>query len=263
MLIECIFRYLQTHISLLLPCLQDGDEVCVKTLIVFGADVNMEGRNHFTPLDLAIDQGNVPDIEDLLISVQAKGSAQLIQRSQSQVMGYHVPIRMQRQQRPPAINKTTTNDRLIDFVNRKSMLKLCRELEANINQRLSFSASIGGDEENTVLIMQQREVALFNKTLRKSSLYSAAIEIEEGSRVLCLDGGGIKGLIQIEVLMQIEARMKRKITELFDWIVGTSTGGIIALTLVYGTSVYTIYFSNYTTVLDILLTTNCRWKVFE
>ena len=26
----------------------------------------------------------------------------------------------------------------------------------------------------------------------------------------------------------------RKITELFDWIVGTSTGGILALGLVYG-----------------------------
>ena len=194
----------------------------------------MEGRNHFTPLDLAIHHGNVPGIEDLLINVQAKGSAQLIQRSESQVMGHHLHIKLQRKPRPVVTSRTTTKDRLLDFVNRKSMLKLCRELEANVNQRLSFSASIGGDEENTILIMQQREIALFNKTLRKSSLYSAAIEIEEGSRVLCLDGGGIKGLIQIEVLMQIEARMKRKITELFDWIVGTSTGGIIALTLVYG-----------------------------
>ena len=82
--------------------------------------------------------------------------------------------------------------------------------------------------------MQQREVALFNKTLRKSMLYPAAFEIDTGSRVLCLDGGGVKGLIQIEILMQIEQKMKRKITELFDWIVGTSTGGIIALALVYG-----------------------------
>ena len=55
-----------------------------------------------------------------------------------------------------------------------------------------------------------------------------------GERILCLDGGGIKGLIQIEVLLQLERLTGRRITELFDWIVGTSTGGIIALAMVYG-----------------------------
>ena len=55
-----------------------------------------------------------------------------------------------------------------------------------------------------------------------------------GSRILCLDGGGMKGLVQAEVLAQIEAVTGRKITELFDWIIGTSIGGIIALGLVYG-----------------------------
>lgn len=59
--------------------------------------------------------------------------------------------------------------------------------------------------------------------------------IHDGQRILCLDGGGLKGLILIEVLIYIERQAGRKITELFDWIVGTSTGGIIALALVYGT----------------------------
>ena len=55
-----------------------------------------------------------------------------------------------------------------------------------------------------------------------------------GNHVLFLDGGGIRGLVQIEVLMELECRTGRKITELFDWIIGTSTGGIVALGLVYG-----------------------------
>ena len=207
--------------------------MCAKALVVFGADVNVEGRNCFTPMDLAIDNGTIPNIEDMLINLRAKSSNQLIKRVDSQVIQHHIHRKI-RHKSPAQGVRTTTNDRLVDFVNRKNMLRLCRELEANINQRLSFSASIGGDDDNTVLVMQQREVALFNKTLRKSGIYSAAIEFEEGSRVLCLDGGGIKGLIQIEVLIQIEEKTKRKITELFDWIVGTSTGGIIALALVYG-----------------------------
>ncbi len=49
-----------------------------------------------------------------------------------------------------------------------------------------------------------------------------------------LDSGGMRGLIQIEILQQLEQRTGRKVTELFDWIVGTSTGGIVALALVYG-----------------------------
>ncbi len=58
--------------------------------------------------------------------------------------------------------------------------------------------------------------------------------VRPGSRVLFLDGGGVRGLVIIETLMEIEKRTGEKITDLFDWIVGTSTGGIVALGLVYG-----------------------------
>ena len=54
-----------------------------------------------------------------------------------------------------------------------------------------------------------------------------------GDRVLCLDGGGIKGLILIELLSCIEEVTGKKIIDLFDWFVGTSTGAILALALVY------------------------------
>ena len=54
----------------------------------------------------------------------------------------------------------------------------------------------------------------------------------KGDWVLCLDGGGIKGLILIDMLITTE-RKGNKITELFDCIIGTSTGGILALVMVY------------------------------
>ena len=52
--------------------------------------------------------------------------------------------------------------------------------------------------------------------------------------VLCLDGGGIRGFVLIYLLKEIEKTSGKKITDLFDWIVGTSTGGIIAMALAKG-----------------------------
>ena len=52
-----------------------------------------------------------------------------------------------------------------------------------------------------------------------------------------MDGGGIKGLVLIDMLSTIEKITGRRIVDLFDWIIGTSTGGILALALVYGKAI--------------------------
>ncbi|KAH6886245.1 hypothetical protein B0T10DRAFT_490889 [Thelonectria olida] len=51
-----------------------------------------------------------------------------------------------------------------------------------------------------------------------------------GVRLLCLDGGGIRGIVELEVLRHIEMELGGlvPIQSFFDLIVGTSTGGIIA-----------------------------------
>ena len=51
-------------------------------------------------------------------------------------------------------------------------------------------------------------------------------------RILCIDGGGIRGIIPAVILAEIERRTGRRIHQLFDLIAGTSTGGILALALV-------------------------------
>ena len=50
-------------------------------------------------------------------------------------------------------------------------------------------------------------------------------------RVLSLDGGGIRGIIPALVVDHLEREMGAPASELFDLIVGTSTGGILALGL--------------------------------
>ena len=50
-------------------------------------------------------------------------------------------------------------------------------------------------------------------------------------KVLSIDGGGIRGLIPATVLATIEERAGRPVSELFDLLAGTSTGGILSCAL--------------------------------
>ena len=72
------------------------------------------------------------------------------------------------------------------------------------------------------------------EALKRLQMYKSERR-KRGVCVLCLDGGGVKGLVELEILRQIEKKLGGgEITHLFDYIVGTSTGGIIALAMVYG-----------------------------
>jgi patatin-like phospholipase/acyl hydrolase len=63
-------------------------------------------------------------------------------------------------------------------------------------------------------------------------------------RLLAIDGGGIRGVLALEVLRHIEALLKAqsgdanfRLSDYFDYIAGTSTGGIVAAGLAVGKSV--------------------------
>lgn len=74
-------------------------------------------------------------------------------------------------------------------------------------------------------------------------------------KLLTLDGGGIRGLISVEVLAEIERTLRReleagedfRLADYFDFVAGTSTGAIIAACVSLGMSVdeiRTFYLSN-------------------
>ncbi|XP_052223994.1 85/88 kDa calcium-independent phospholipase A2-like [Dreissena polymorpha] len=69
------------------------------------------------------------------------------------------------------------------------------------------------------------------------SLNVSGWNMAEGGRILIMDGGGIRGLVMLEILEAIEKKAGQPIQQLFDWIGGTSTGGIIALGIATGKSV--------------------------
>ena len=71
------------------------------------------------------------------------------------------------------------------------------------------------------------------------------IQATTPKKILTLDGGGIRGMITVEILKEIETLLRTELNkdedfvlaDYFDYISGTSTGAIIAVCLSLGWSV--------------------------
>src|SRR5688572_10868790 len=73
-------------------------------------------------------------------------------------------------------------------------------------------------------------------------------ETVQPRKMLSLDGGGIRGVLTLEILMELENQLKSelnrddsfRLSDFFDYIGGTSTGAIIAAGLSRGMSVQSL-----------------------
>ncbi|GMT03986.1 hypothetical protein PENTCL1PPCAC_26160, partial [Pristionchus entomophagus] len=74
--------------------------------------------------------------------------------------------------------------------------------------------------------------------LEAFQLNRALIEISKGKKThaISLDGGGIRGLVLIELLAELEKAVGPSLLSSFTWLAGTSTGAILALALAQGKS---------------------------
>lgn len=66
------------------------------------------------------------------------------------------------------------------------------------------------------------------KSLRLFQEHPRTQHFQGGLRVLCLDGGGMRGVVTLRMLKALETEAGAPIGDLFDLVVGTSTGGILA-----------------------------------
>lgn len=77
-----------------------------------------------------------------------------------------------------------------------------------------------------------RFLASLGRVDQVSAAVGRPIKREKGIRILSLDGGGMKGLATIQILRQLERQAGgRPLRDLFDLVVGTSTGALLTVAL--------------------------------
>ncbi|XP_004374095.2 85/88 kDa calcium-independent phospholipase A2 isoform X1 [Trichechus manatus latirostris] len=202
---------------------------CVMVLLTYGANADACGEHGNTPLHLAMSKDNVEMIKALI------------------VFGAEVDTPNDFGETPAFIA-----NRISKLVTRKTLLALLRTVGADYRFPLipgvpTEQGSAASQHPISLERAQPPSISLSNLELqdithitraRKPAFILNSLRGEKRSQdhLLCLDGGGVKGLIIIQLLIAIEKASGIATKDLFDWVAGTSTGGILALAILHSKS---------------------------
>ncbi|NXC43976.1 PLPL9 phospholipase, partial [Penelope pileata] len=203
---------------------------CAMVLLTHGANTNAKGQDGNTPLHLAMKHDHLDMIKAIV------------------VFGGDIEIPNDFGETPGLLAARSSKG-----ANRKVLLELLQTVGTErCHPTIPDSQSLAPSAASFFLEGQPSPRSSFNSLGFKDLLYVSATlgqflktpdvvdSPREGERncdrLLCLDGGGIRGLVLIQLLLAIEKAAGRPVREIFDWIAGTSTGGILALAIVHGKS---------------------------
>lgn len=86
------------------------------------------------------------------------------------------------------------------------------------------------------LLEREKQIRLIEKERSESVSNSNQSSETKVSRLLCFDGGGMRGIIVCQLMIEMERYLKKPMIDYFDWIGGTSAGAFISSALCTGTS---------------------------
>ncbi|XP_070580941.1 85/88 kDa calcium-independent phospholipase A2-like [Ptychodera flava] len=215
-----------------------GRSECIMSLLCAEANVNIKGQNGSTPLHHAVQKEDL-DLVYMLIVFGADVNA------------------MNNQNNTPrhllALNSTKNSKVRSQILYALNMVgaQRCHALMKSCNDWCRHDGQFNGDAIDPIQSHASLENQAYDDFLALNVVAAAMKrhtagkpmdEVDSASAkrnfdtVLSLDGGGIRGLILIQLLLAIEQYARRPIRDMFDWIGGTSTGGILALAIVHGRS---------------------------
>ncbi|XP_061714883.1 85/88 kDa calcium-independent phospholipase A2-like [Cydia pomonella] len=192
---------------------------CAMALLSRGAEHSITDNEGNTPLHLAVNQTNISLVEALIVF-----GADLEALNNSGYTARHmVPYDM-----------SNSNYDKILYVLHAVGAQRCSAEVAGCGPGCAGSDDYDGVPPPRVPQPACRDVISHMLNLAARERAANSPNSDKQGRLLCLDGGGIRGLVLVQILINLEAAIGRPIIDCFNWVAGTSTGGILALALASG-----------------------------
>ncbi|KPM02975.1 85 kDa calcium-independent phospholipase A2-like protein [Sarcoptes scabiei] len=209
--------------------------LCVISLLCAGANINAKNKFGNTPLHHAIKSDEIYLARTLIVFDADLNAVNKINESVRHL----------------AAKEPTASQQVILYSLSSLGALRCPEGMVDCNPGCSFDGNFEGRCSSALYELTETFESFFgnfkNSTLFQSEMNRNANDEEKKRSInlLALDGGGIKGLIIVQVLIELQKHLDRPIIDYFQWIAGTSTGSFIAVFLTLGKTlqeIRSIYF---------------------
>ncbi|XP_045496134.1 85/88 kDa calcium-independent phospholipase A2 [Colias croceus] len=193
---------------------------CATALLSRGAEHSTGDNEGNTPLHLVVKQTNASIVQALIVfgaELEAKNNAGFTAR-------HLVPAEM---------SNNSSYDKILYYLHAVGA-KRCDSDVPGCGPSCSSRGEYNGVPPPPLARAATRD--MISDMLTAATMDRAATlgTSKNEGRLLCLDGGGIRGLVLVQILLNLEAAIGKPIIHCFDWVAGTSTGGILALALATG-----------------------------
>lgn len=218
------------HETAIMKCIKDNRFKCLLILLNAGADPNLVDKQGNSSLHQAVLSRDIAAVQACIcwdVKLDEKNKAGETARHLASIRG-------------------TNEDLMIVHILHSVGASRCDKQMANCRADCSYNGLSNGKKYskwpsferespyfpflNEKII--EKKLRELNDELNASSKPDNSTEKEiKKVKMICFDGGGTKGLISVQMLIEIEKRLKRPLNDYFEWMSGTSTGSLITAML--------------------------------